>query len=133
MTLQLLAEQLIQFLLNFLTEILIILSTFLIPKITKYFTKKFMDFKLSQPELIQSLLEYGADLVIRSVEQDWEDGKIAREEKLNVALQRFNDLMKSFGYKNIDDGVLRTFLEGLLLPTKNVIAEEKIAKSVNKG
>lgn len=128
MTLQDIAQQLLQAAIDNFGLLVGFIITVLLPNLLNRLGIWYTTFKLSQPELFQRFLEFGAELAIRAVEKEWENGKIVAGERLDEALGKFKAYLAEIGYENIDDSVLRTYLEGLLGRVKTQMAVEKAEK-----
>lgn len=128
MTIQQLVNDIIQQLVNLVGELAIIVIPIVITSATAWLKNAFENIKRNQPEFVQALMEKIAEFIIRGVQQEFENGTLEREELIDVALERFKLTMKQFGYK-IDDTILRTLLESLILPTKVKIEAEKKLKA----
>lgn len=131
MTIQQLVQEIFQQLINLIGELAVIILPTVGALAITWVKQTFENIRKNQPEYLQRVLNTFAEVVIRSVQQEFENGTLAREELIDEALSRFDSLMKQVGY-NIDLTVLRTVLEGLMLPTKTKIAEDKQARIVSR-
>lgn len=128
MTLQDIAQQLLQAAIDNLGFLIGYIFLRVLPHLLERFTIWYTAFKLSQPVLFQRFLDIGAELAIRAVQKEWENGKIVAGERLDEGLKKFKDYLAEIGYEDIDDSVLRTHLEGLLGQVQTQMAVEKSKK-----